>query len=197
MNTANRKIKLALLINIIAPYRLPIYSALADQFDFLLLHGGKEANRDTWSDFDDALPNAKVVRAWGWQVRLARKINGRLFDERFIHITPGLAWHLLRFRPDVVISNELGFRSMVALVYGTVFRKPVWICWEGTVHSERGIGLLKKVVRKLFAFWADHWVSLGQTSTEYLLRLGVKRERIFQSHNAVKEERFKADVEPA
>ena len=197
MNTANRKIKLALLINIIAPYRLPIYSALADQFDFLLLHGGKEANRDTWSDFDDALPNAKVVRAWGWQVRLARKINGRLFDERFIHITPGLAWHLLRFRPDVVISNELGFRSMVALVYGTVFRKPVWICWEGTVHSERGIGLLKKVVRKLFAFWADHWVSLGQTSTEYLLRLGVKRERIFQSQNAVEEERFKADVEPA
>lgn len=197
MNTANKKIKLALLINMIAPYRLPIYSALADQFDFLLLHGGKEANRDTWCNLDDALPNAKVVRAWGWQVRLARKINGKRFDETFIHITPGFAWHLLRFKPDLVMSNEMGFRSMIALVYGTVFRKPVWICWEGTVHSERDIGFLRKVVRKIFASWADHWVSLGQTSTEYLLRLGVKHERILQSQNAVDEKRFKSDVEPA
>jgi glycosyltransferase involved in cell wall biosynthesis len=197
MNTANKKIKLALLINMIAPYRLPLFSGLADQFDLLLLHGGKEANRDSWSNFDDALPNAKVVRAWGWQVRHARKINGKAFDEKFMHITPGFAWHLLRFKPDLVISHEMGFRSMIALVYGTVFRKPVWICWEGTVHSERGIGFLKKVVRKIFTYWADHWVSFGQTSTEYLLGLGVKHERILQSQNFVEEERFKADVEPA
>ena len=197
MITANRKIKLALLINMIAPYRLPIYSALADQFDFLLLHGGKEANRDTWSNFEDALPNAKVVQAWGWQVRHVVKVRGKVFDERFIHITPGFAWHLLRFQPDVVISNEMGFRSMIALVYGTVFRKPVWICWEGTEHSERSIGFLKKVVRKIFAFWAEHWVTFGQTSMEYLLSLGVKRELILQSQNAVDEERFKADVQPA
>jgi len=197
MITANRKIKLALLINMIAPYRLPIYSALAEQFDFLLLHGGKEANRDTWSNFEDALPNAKVVQAWGWQVRHVVKVRGKVFDERFIHITPGFAWHLLRFQPDVVISNEMGFRSMIALVYGTVFRKPVWICWEGTEHSERSIGFLKKVVRKIFAFWAEHWVTFGQTSMEYLLSLGVKRELILQSQNAVDEERFKADVQPA
>jgi glycosyltransferase involved in cell wall biosynthesis len=197
MITANRKIKLALLINMIAPYRLPIYSALAEQFDFLLLHGGKEANRDTWSNFEDALPNAKVVQAWGWQLRHVVKVRGKVFDERFIHITPGFAWHLLRFQPDVVISNEMGFRSMIALVYGTVFRKPVWICWEGTEHSERSIGFLKKVVRKIFAFWAEHWVTFGQTSMEYLLSLGVKRELILQSQNAVDEERFKADVQPA
>jgi glycosyltransferase involved in cell wall biosynthesis len=196
-NKANKKTKLALLINMIAPYRLPLFSALADQFDFMLLHGGKEANRDTWSDLEDALPNAKVVRAWGWQVRHARKINGKVFDEKFIHITPGFAWHLLRFKPDLVVSNEMGIRSMIALVYGTVFRKPVWICWEGTVHSERGIGFLKKVARKIFALWVEHWVSFGQTSMEYLLTLGVRHKRILQSQNFVDEERFKADVEPA
>lgn len=197
MITPNKKIKLAVVINMIGPYRLPIFSALADQFNLLLLHGGKEANRDAWSDVDDALPNAKVVRAWGWQVRLARKINGRVFDESFMHITPGVAWHLLRFKPDLVISNEMGLRSLIALLYGGVFRKPVWIWWEGTVHSSRGIGFFRKVVRKIFAIWVDHWVSLGQTSTEYLLGLGVKRERILQSQNAVDEEQFRADVEPA
>ena len=197
MITANKKIKLALLINIIAPYRLPICSALADQFDFLLLHGGKEANRDTWSNFEDALPNAKVVRAWGWQIRYMKKVNGAVFDEKFIHITPGFLWHLLCFRPDVIISNEMGFRSVIALTYATVFRKPVWIWWGGTLHSERNIGRPRKALRKIIASWADHWVTYGQTSTEYLLSLGVKRERILQSQNAIDEERFKANVEPA
>ena len=189
--------RLAVLTNMIAPYRLPIYSVLANQFNLLLLHGGKEANRDTWSGLEAALPNAKVVRAWGWKLRHARKINREVFDEKFIHVTPGLIWHLLHFRPDAVISNEMGFRSVMALAYGAIFRKPVWIWWGGTVHSERNIGPFRKTLRKVFARWVDHWVSYGQTSTEYLLGLGVGRDRILQSQNAIDEERFKTTVDPA
>jgi glycosyltransferase involved in cell wall biosynthesis len=189
--------KVALLTNMIAPYRLPLYSVLADQFELLLLHGGREANRDSWTGIEEALPNARVVRAWGWQIRHARRVNGEVFDEKFLHVTPGVIWHLLRFQPDAVISTEMGFRSMIALVYGTLLRKPVWIWWGGTVHSERNIGPLRKVLRKAFALWADRWVTYGQTSTEYLLRLGVKRDRILESQNAIDEERFKDSVEPA
>jgi glycosyltransferase involved in cell wall biosynthesis len=197
MSPANRKRKLALLTNMIPPYRIPIYSVLADQFDFLLLHGGKEANRASWKGLDEALPHAKVVRAWGWQIRHAKKVHGKVFDEKFIHITPGLVWHLLAFRPDLVISTEMGFRSLTALAYGTVFRKPVWIWWGGTAHSERSIGWMRKVLRKIFSLCANRWVTYGRTSTEYLLSLGVNRDRILQSQNAIDEERFKADAEPA
>ncbi|HEY2548625.1 MAG TPA: glycosyltransferase family 4 protein [Candidatus Acidoferrum sp.] len=197
MSQANRKLKLALLTNMIPPYRLPLYSVLADAFDLLLLHGGKEANRDSWGGLEGALPNAKVVRAWGWQIRHTKKVNGKVFDEKFIHVTPGFLLHLLRFRPDAIITNEMGFRSMIALAYGTAFRKPVWIWWGGTLHSERNVSPLRRVLRKGFALWADRWITYGQTSTEYLLRLGVKRDRILQSQNAIDEERFKASVEPA
>jgi len=189
--------KLALLTNIIAPYRLALFSFLANEFDLLILHGGKEANRDSWSNLEEALPKARVTRAWGWQMRFAKKTDGRVFDEKFFHITPGLLWHLWRFRPDAVISNEMGFRSMVALAYGAVFQKPVWIWWEGTLHSERNIGVLRTVVRKAFVRSVNHWISFGKTSTEHLLHLGVKRDRILQLQNAVDEERFKAPVEPA
>jgi glycosyltransferase involved in cell wall biosynthesis len=197
MSSTNRKKKLALLTNMIAPYRLPLYSVLADQFDLLLLHGGKEANRDSWSSFEEALPKARVVRAWGWQIRYAKKVNGEVFDEKFIHITPGFLWHLLRFQPDAIISCEMGFRSMIALAYGTAFRKPVWIWWGGTLHSERDISFVKRVLRKVFALWANRWITYGQTSTEYLLHLGVKHDRILQSQNTVDDERFKSNVEPA
>jgi glycosyltransferase involved in cell wall biosynthesis len=197
MSTTNRKKKLAVLTNIIAPYRLPLFSILADQFDLLVLHGGTEANRDSWGDLEGALQKARVVRAWGWQIRDKKKIKPGVFDEKFIHITPGFLWHLLRFRPDAIISSEMGFRSMIALAYGTIFRKPAWIWWEGTLHSERNIAPLRKVLRKAFSFWAQRWITCGQTSTEYLLGLGVKRDRILQSQNTGDEERFKANAEPA
>jgi len=197
MNSVNRTIKLALLTNMIAPYRLPLYSILADHFDLLVLHGGKEANRDSWRNLEEALPCARVVRAWGWQIRQVRKVKGEVFDEKFIHITPGFVWHLLRFRPDATISNEMGFRSLVALAYGTLFHKPVWIGWEGTLHSERNIGFLRKKLRRVLTLWADRWVSYGQTSTEYLLHLGVKREQILELQDAVDEEQFDLSAEPA
>jgi glycosyltransferase involved in cell wall biosynthesis len=197
MSTANTKIKLALLTNMIAPYRIPLYSILADQFDLLVLHGGTEANRESWGNVEGALPKARIVRAWGWQIRDKKKIKPEVFDEKFIHITPGFGWHLLRFRPDAIISIEMGFRSAIALAYGTAFRKPVWIWWEGTLHSERNIGSVRKALRRAFTFWAHRWITCGQTSTEYLLHLGVKRERILQSQNTGDDERLKAIVKPA
>jgi glycosyltransferase involved in cell wall biosynthesis len=196
MSSVDRKTKLALLMNIISPVRLGLYSILADQFDLMLLHGGMEANRDSWSGVEKTLANAQVVRAWGWQIHYVKKVRGEAFDEKFIHLTPGFAWHLLRFRPDVVISNEMGLRSMIALIYGTAFRKPVWIWWAGTLHSERSIGPLRKIIRKTLSLWADRWISYGQAATEYLLSLGVKRDRILQSQNAVDEERFQGIAEP-
>jgi glycosyltransferase involved in cell wall biosynthesis len=193
----DRKTKLALLVNMISPLKLGLISILANEFDLAVLHGGEEANRESWNDVQKALPNARVVQAWGWQIHYAKKLNGRAFDEKFIHMTPGFAWHLLRFRPDLVISGELGFRSMIALSYGTVFRKPVWIWSGGTLHSERNIGRLKKALRRVFTLWADRWITYGHAATEYLLHLGVKRDRILQSQNAIDEERFKASVDPA
>ncbi len=196
MISPSPKRKLALLLNIIAPARCRLYSALADQFDLLILHGGSEANRDSWKDLDSAISNAQVVRAWGWQLHHAKKMNGEVFDEKFTHITPGFLWHLLRFRPNAVISNEMGLRTLTALAYGTLFRKPVWVWWGGTAHTERKIGSLRKFVRKIVTRWARHWISYGQTSTEYLLLLGVKRDRILESQNAVDEVRFQTDAEP-
>jgi glycosyltransferase involved in cell wall biosynthesis len=197
MTATNNRRKLALLTNTIAPYRIPLYSILGEQFDLLVLHGGREANRDSWGNPEDILSNAKVLRAWGWQIPFKQKLDGKVYNERLFHITPGFIWHLLRFRPDAVITNEMGFRSAIALAYGIIFRKPVWIWWEGTRHSERNIDSLRKALRKIVAFWADRWLTCGVTSTEYLIDLGVKRETILQSQNSVDEELFHAAVEPA
>ena len=62
---ANTKLKACLLVNMISPARLRLYSALADHFDLLILHGGTEANRTAWRDVERALPNAKCKARMG------------------------------------------------------------------------------------------------------------------------------------
>src|SRR5262249_46494953 len=159
-------------------------------FDLLILHGGREANRDCWGEHEEPVPGARVARALGWQIRYTKRFRGKDFDEKFIHVTPGYFWDLMRFRPDAVITNEMGFRSIVALAYGILFRKPVWIWWEGTLHSERNIGPVKKALRRIFVLLTRRWVTFGQAATEYLLYLGVKPYRVLQSQNAVNNELF-------
>jgi glycosyltransferase involved in cell wall biosynthesis len=191
------KSKLSLLVNMISPARIPLYSALADRFDLQILHGGTEDNRPGWQSVEQSLPNAHVKRAWGWQIPRFRKTAGKLFDNQYTHITPGYIWHLLRFRPDAIVANEMGLRSLIALAYGTAFRKPVWIWWGGTLHTERQAGFVRRALRAVFARWTNHWISYGWTSTEYLRSIGVPDERILEIQNAVDERRFAAPAIPA
>ena len=192
----NARLKLALLVNTISPARLPLYRGLASHFDLVLLHGGSESNRKMWQKTDQMIPGAKVKKAWGWQLRIPRNTGGKAFDYRYLHITPGYLWHLFHFRPDIVISNEMGLRTIFALVYGTLFRKPVWVWWGGTLHTERDLGRIKRFVRKIITQWATKWISYGRSSTEYLLHLGVQDKQILEIQNSVDEQRFHMGVKP-
>lgn len=185
---------LAILVNVVAPYRVPIYVAFAKVFDVTLYVGGAESNRLSWEGLKRELPEHGVSVKPSWGFTLKRKNR---FDFRFLHITPGYIVDLIRDRPDAVISNEMGFRSMIALTYGLLFVKPVWIWWGGTLHTERSVSFLKRVLRFGFARCVRHWISYGQTSSEYLSNIGVSRERILQIQNCVDDDLYRRAVEPA
>ena len=193
--TSVPKRKIALLVNLVAPSRVGVYSRLAEAFDLVILHGSMEANRMSWDRVN--IKGACLHRVWGWQLRLNKHKQNRAFDHWYVHIEPGYIVGLLRERPEAVISFEIGFRTLVALVYGTVFGKPVWVWWGGTVHTERYVGWVRTLVRRMVAHWASHWVSYGETSTKYLLTLGIARERILQIQNCVDDSLFSRIAAPA
>ncbi|MFK8183239.1 MAG: glycosyltransferase family 4 protein [Phormidesmis sp.] len=185
--------KLAILNNLVAPYRIPIYRGLGKHFETHLLLSGEESNRDSWQHLDKYLLNVKVRRVWGFTLKFCEKRNGETFDPRYLHINPGYFWSLLKLCPDVVISAEMGFRSIIALLYGFLFRKPVWILWGGTPHTERNRSYFKKLVRRLIFTRVTRWISYGKTTTDYLLELGINRNHILQIQNCVDEKLFMLD----
>jgi len=189
------KPRTALLVNLVAPARVGVYERLAQALDLVILHGGMEHNRASWKEVKVRGARARCVSGWQW-LRTKRE-SGKAFDHRFLHLEPGYISELIRERPDAVISLEMGFRTLVALVYGACFRKPVWVWWGGTTHTDRSVGVLRKLLRTVVARCAKRWISYGQTSTEYLLTLGISRERILQVQNCVDETVYDAAVEPS
>jgi glycosyltransferase involved in cell wall biosynthesis len=187
MSTKPKK-RLAILINVVAPYRLPIYEYLNEHFNLQVFCGKREGNR-SWVLIPSAGMN--IQEAWGWVFPLTSKtgVDG-VRDTHYVHINPGLMWKLLRFNPDVIITNEMGFRTAIALLYGDITGTPVWVWWGGTKHSERNVSLLTQFLRRRIVRRVKHWISYGQEATEYLESRGVAKSGILQIQNCVEQERF-------
>jgi glycosyltransferase involved in cell wall biosynthesis len=187
---------LALLTNILAPYRLPIYDRLAREFELTVLYAGNEGNRTHWQGPGFEYSHVRLRRSWGITLPWHSQDEG-VRVERFVHLNPGLFVDLFELRPDAVITSEMGLRTLTALSYGKVFSRPVWVWWGGTVHTERMIGLRKRIFRRLLAKQVPRWFTYGQSSTEYLLTLGVRPETLTELQNCVPESRYLAPVSPA
>lgn len=188
--------RLAILTNLVAPYRAPLYSALNEEFDVLVLCSGMESNRTHWSALQNDAHRFAVKYSAGLVIRRSVERGGKRFADRYFHITPGYCVDLLRFRPAAVISVEMGLRSLAALTYGALFRTPVWVHWGGTKHTEARVTRLKRLARWWFARVVKRWLSYGQTSTDYLLSIGVPADRIVQLQNGVDERAFLAPSVP-
>jgi len=168
---------------------------LGERFATMVMLSGHEDNR-SWAT--DAGTNPfRVSVAKGWTVRWAIPRAGRgPEDVRYTHITPGYLWALVRFRPDAIISTEMGGRSLISLVYGRLARVPVWVWWGGTIHTERDRSRLKRAIRRhLFVRAVDRWISYGASSTAYLRSVGVPPSRVLQIQNAVDAALYPAEGE--
>lgn len=191
-SSSQRSPKLCLLTNILSPYRAPVYRRIGEVFETILLLSGTEDNRN-WGD-QSATTGLAVKHVWGFtRKRVIRDPKGLVSDLKYTHINPGYLLELLRNMPDAVISTEMGFRSLCALLYGMVFRKPVWVWWGGTLHTERNVAAHKRLLRRVFARIVPRWISYGKTSTAYLRSIGISDGNILEIQNCVDDSLFRCD----
>jgi glycosyltransferase involved in cell wall biosynthesis len=183
--------KVAILVNIIAPYRIPLYRRIASRFRTVVCVSGTERNRAIWAGIANELGGIEVRRTVGLTVPF-RVGQESVYEEKLLHLPFGQLLDLVRIRPDAILTTEMGARTIQALLYGSVTRTPVWVWWGGTMHTERHTGWVRSLVRKIVVAWAPRWISYGATSTEYLRMLGVPRASILQIQNCVDESLYLA-----
>jgi glycosyltransferase involved in cell wall biosynthesis len=181
-------VRIALLTEIPAPFRIPLFNALADRADVdlrVLFLSDRDPKRpypiyDTEFKYDwQVLPGKSVVRGGRWIV-----VNGRVLSE------------LSRFSPDAIVVggwNQPAFWQ--ALAYAKLRGKRLigWV--ESTARDERpGSGGTERAKRTFLAA-CDAFVVPGTASHEYLRELGVPDRRIYRAPNAVEASFFKSPAE--
>ncbi len=175
MFTASR---VAFLTNFIPPYRVALYRSLAARVGQLrvLLSTPMEANRQwdvAWADLD-------VVVQQAWTFANVWKHPQGFREVQYVHFPYDTLFQLYRYRPDVIISGELGLRSLQALLYRKAQPQTRLVLWvEMSEHTERQRGRLRYVLRQLLLRHADAVVAVGTSAARYVARFGGLSARVF------------------
>ncbi|MCH6258092.1 glycosyltransferase [Puniceicoccaceae bacterium K14] len=174
----------AFLTNIISPYRAPVFKELAATpgWNFkVFVDAENEFDREWKVDrngFEWKKANTFSLK------RIVRNFKPVRFDQTItLHIPYGLVRDLFAQKPDLVISHELGFRTLFAAIYCIIRRVPlvVWAYQSRVSASQGGARLL---LRKWLLRRARYALGMGKQAHEVLSGWGVPKARIVDALNA-------------
>jgi glycosyltransferase involved in cell wall biosynthesis len=101
-------------------------------------------------------------------------------DQVYIHVPYDTLGRLYRLKPDVIISDQLGARTMQAVAYGLAHPESRVIIWAAlSEHTEQGIGPFREVLRRVLLPLADAVLVNGASGAKYVKRFGVADQKIF------------------
>jgi glycosyltransferase involved in cell wall biosynthesis len=171
--------RVVLLTNFIPPHALPVYEELARRFAgfTVLLSTPMERNRSwaaEWGGLDVRLQRTLTIpRPW--------KHAAGFRDKLFIHVPWDTIPRLRQLRPDVVISSELGMRSLLSAIHKQTARDCRLVLWTGlSEHTEQGRGRARLALREWLLQRADAIAVNGGSGERYLASLGAAPERVFR-----------------
>jgi len=174
----SQDIKVCLLVNIIPPYYLPVFEHLRDLLGGLqvFVSTPMEPNRDWRTEWGGLA--VTVQNCWTYTTNWRHEQG--FSDKIWRHIPYDTLPILIRQRPDVVISMQLGFRTLQAALYRKLFPRSRLIVWTGlSEHTEKGLPFWRILQRRALLHLADAVLINGASGTEYLVGLGVPRNEIF------------------
>ena len=187
-----RPLRVALLTNENTPYRLPLYSELAATRDWhfqVFTCIDREYDR-LW----DVAKHVDYPTKKSFSLYYSRKQRGSGSKESIsrqqVHLPIGVLSDMVKFRPDVVISDEFGARSLLASITAKLLAHKLVICSESTPHTERHPSRKQRVVRRVLRARADAYICNGRQARQFLEDLGAKPQDIFEVGQAIDLESF-------
>jgi glycosyltransferase involved in cell wall biosynthesis len=181
--------KILLLTDTIAPYRIPVFNLLAGEknLDFSVLSLTKNMAGKNW-EFDERLIKFKYRILKGFQFPFLLKIP--------LVISFGLRAALKKLSPDLIIIT--GYYQPAfpwALLYCKRRGIRVVCLVESSLRTVRLKDIFSRNYRKWFIERCDAFIAPGERSREFLLNLKISRDRIFIAPNAADNSYYQVDIE--
>jgi glycosyltransferase involved in cell wall biosynthesis len=176
--------RVALLQNFIAPYRVPLYERLQAKVAALRVFVSTRMESDRawdveWGTLDVVVQNnLTLIRPHRDELGFRRMLH--------LHIPYDTLPRLWRYRPDVVISVELGARTLQAAIHGMLRPSTRLLIWcKLSEHSERSWGRIRLLLRRFLLARADAVLVNGESGARYIARFGVPDHRIHRINQPV------------
>ncbi len=137
--------KLAIATNMISPHWHDVFEQLVQKgWEVTIFVSVKQENDRLYNSIDYSAFSFDVVKSRN----LMFDISGFRSKTNFLHLQWGL-WRDLRFfKPDIIISNQLGIRTLIAYAYGTIFSVPVIPRVCVSIHSEKNNCYFREYFRR-------------------------------------------------
>ena len=161
--------KLAVLTNILTPYRLPLFEALQRRVDdFTVLLMARQEEDRQWK-----------LNPHRFKTLLLPGIHFR--PRRYpvsLHWNYGVIRTLRQVDPDVVISGGFGPANMAAFLYCKFYRKR-YVGWAHlTLQDSPDWKFLRKGLRRLMIGWSDGSIGESSVASDAFVHYGAKPERV-------------------
>lgn len=166
--------RVAVLTNMPAPYRVPVYNLLPDLIDGqvdCIYATEREPNRDWQVDLRGGRVNHHFLSA--------RQIT---VGDRFIHFSTGVSALLHRLAPDVIITTAYAQPYLQAFGHAVRHARPHIAFTDGTIDSETGLSTVHRLVRRVVLHRSAAFVGASLGSLRLFESYGIAREHCFQSH---------------
>jgi glycosyltransferase involved in cell wall biosynthesis len=176
--------RVAIITEIIAPYRIPVFNALAQQDGIhlqVIFLAENDPTQRQWPVYKDEIHfSYRVLPSWR---RRVRKHN--------LLLNWGMGPALRRARPDVIVCGGYNYvASWKAMGWARRNHVPFFLWLESTTRDFRSEYRLIESLKSRFLHDCEGFVVPGISSFEYLRNYGAREEFVFTAPNAVDSEFF-------
>ncbi len=172
--------RIALVTNTPPPYRVPIFSRLANQtgIDFHAVFCARREPNRAWD-----LPPMDCAHHY---------LRERFFTigDRYVHNNPDVVPLLLRLKPDIVITDGFNPTHLYAFIAARMQSQAHVAMTDGTWQSEQSLSLKHRLVRRWVFHRTQAFIAASEGGQKLFHSYGVPPEACFYSWLCVDNQQF-------
>ena len=175
------RIRVALVHNIIAPYRHPFFETLAKIVDLTVYYCSMQHHFRKW----DLWP-----RDYDYKFKLLPRIAIKTPVREF-SLNPTIINEIIKSKPHIIImGGYLDLTMWLVFAIAKLLRIPIIYWTEGVKEPKSILGMMTRPLRMLFVKKTNAIVVPGRVSRSYVISLGASAEKVFIAPNAIDNELF-------
>lgn len=176
--------KLAIITEIIAPYRIPVFNALAQRRELdlhVIFLSENDPSLRQWQVYKEEIKfQYDVLPSWRWRLGRYNLLINR-----------GVLSALNKINPDALLCGGYNYlASWQAAYWAKRHRVPMLLWSESTAFDIRRKHWLVEFMKARFLSLCAAFVVPGRSSAQYLMDLGIPHGHIFTAPNAVDNDLF-------